>query len=390
MNIWQPLKFSSNSRPILVDGEVECLSNSNVTLDEGDKSKSTDEGSLILTSYRLLHVIEQDGSRKGVALFLSLVSNVGVKSGFFQQTKIVLGIIPPAPQGASGQQAIPQPSSQADVLVRLAFRSGGHDVFLKQLRNVLQSKSWESRMSKSLLTTTGAFSTTSAGVGGIIRKAEQTERETEQAVSQSFTDLKALMQKAKDMVVLADRFRQTAESTATSSEKSEFGGLLLDIGVASVVTRQSAGAASYHQELARQLADVLHPHVEKAGGMLTLRDAYCIINRARGTDLLSPDDLLKACSLFESPSLSLRLRRFDSGVLVVHSLNRTDEQVAQDMRRLVDSKGPLGALDVAMQCSIALALALEQLLTAERLGLLCRDETVEGLRFFPNAFPSFQ
>lgn len=32
---------------------------------------------------------------------------------------------------------------------------------------------------------------------------------------------------------------------------------------------------------------------------MTLPEVYCRINRARGVNLISPDDLLRACALFE-------------------------------------------------------------------------------------------
>lgn len=47
-------------------------------------------------------------------------------------------------------------------------------------------------------------------------------------------------------------------------------------------------------EAAAQLADFLRPRVERAGGMMPLPDVYCLFNRARGTELVSPDDLLAA------------------------------------------------------------------------------------------------
>lgn len=43
-----------------------------------------------------------------------------------------------------------------------------------------------------------------------------------------------------------------------------------------------------------QLADFLRPVIERAGGMMPLPDVYCLFNRARGTELVSPDDLLAA------------------------------------------------------------------------------------------------
>lgn len=47
------------------------------------------------------------------------------------------------------------------------------------------------------------------------------------------------------------------------------------------VQRDSTGS-SYHQELARELADFLVPILERQGGMKSLADVYCLFNRARG------------------------------------------------------------------------------------------------------------
>ena len=47
-----------------------------------------------------------------------------------------------------------------------------------------------------------------------------------------------------------------------------------------------------------QLADFLVTPMERAGGMMPLPDAYCLYNRARGTELVSPDDLTAAVKLF--------------------------------------------------------------------------------------------
>ncbi len=56
--------------------------------------------------------------------------------------------------------------------------------------------------------------------------------------------------------------------------------------------------ARYHIELSRQLADFLATPLSRCGGLLSLPDVYCLFNRARGTELVSPDDLLqvRACA----------------------------------------------------------------------------------------------
>ena len=86
---------------------------------------------------------------------------------------------------------------------------------------------------------------------------------------------------------------------------------MLSIGISSPVTKFSAGRM-YHKELARQLADVLHTHniLHKMGGMATITDIYCIYNRMRSMELVSPDDLLQAVHEIQNLRLGFCLRIF--------------------------------------------------------------------------------
>jgi ESCRT-II complex subunit VPS36 len=59
--------------------------------------------------------------------------------------------------------------------------------------------------------------------------------------------------------------------------------------------------------------------LEKVGGVMTLLDVYCLYNRARGTDLISPEDIYIACTKFAQLGLRLALKEFESGVKVIES-----------------------------------------------------------------------
>ena len=76
-----------------------------------------------------------------------------------------------------------------------------------------------------------------------------------------------------------------------------------------------------------QLADFLRPRMAKAGGIITLADVYCLFNRARGTELISPDDLVQAVELFTGYGAGMHARTFSSGVVVVQSDSHDDNEV---------------------------------------------------------------
>ncbi|CBI32211.3 unnamed protein product, partial [Vitis vinifera] len=237
-----------------------------------------------------------------------------------------------------------------------------------------------------------------AGDSGILRKEQEMWESTDKSLQEAFQDLNALMSKAKEMVMLAEKMRQkllsgpTTQPGANDEEmgsKQEMQDWMLSVGIASPVTKESAGAL-YHQQLSRLLADFVKIPLEKAGGMINLIDIYCLFNRARGTELISPEDLLQACSIWEKFDVPVMLRKFNSGVMVIQNKSHTDEEVFARIKSLAlkpDAlKTGLSASDAAMTLGIAPAMAKEHLLTAESKGFLCRDVSADGFQFYINFF----
>jgi ESCRT-II complex subunit VPS36 len=67
---------------------------------------------------------------------------------------------------------------------------------------------------------------------------------------------------------------------------------------------------NYFVELAREIDKFLYNVIDKFGGVLALVDLYCMYNRARGTDLISPEDLLIACEKINQISERVILKTY--------------------------------------------------------------------------------
>lgn len=114
---------------------------------------------------------------------------------------------------------------------------------------------------------------------------------------------------------------------------------------------------------------------------MSLADVYCRVNRARGLELLSPEDLLQACRLMDGP---IKMRTFPSGAIVLQLDSHSDSLITSDTLEIAKESTSLTVEQLAKKRNISLLLAKERLLAAERLGLLCRDESLCGLCFYPN------
>ncbi|KAG9302381.1 hypothetical protein G9A89_011431 [Geosiphon pyriformis] len=243
--------------------------------------------------------------------------------------------------------------------VKLAFRGGGSGLFYDKLKIAMTEKKWEKMTEQAPSKSSPDFNPGLGGIRGIEHNVTESKKEQEETLAQAFKDLDGLMAKAEEM------------------ER-----------VSSPVTKRDAGS-SYHQELSRQLAEFLEKILERENGMMALTDIYCLFNRARGVALISPEDLYKACSLFEKLNLPMRLRKFESGLNITSVLTHSDEQTAQLILSFIRAEGPKTAIDVAERQNASIFLVTEQLLMTEAKGLICRDETVEGIRFYDNLINNY-
>jgi ESCRT-II complex subunit VPS36 len=265
-----------------------------------------------------------------------------------------------------------------------------------------------------------------AGVGGALHRQRAVGAQDERTLGRAFTDMSALMRTAGELVSLAERFanataRRTPsdfssrddsdanDATAQTSDGSsddvsrEMREMLVSLGIASPVTKASAGAL-YHRQLSRQLADWLPAALARNGGILALPDVFCLFNRARGAELVSPEDVLKACQLWQSLGIStVQFRRFDSGVLVAHAADRSDDEVCAALAEALTNepadpssaakektRARMDAFAASEALGVPPAIAREYLAMAEGHGILCRDEGPETTWFYPNRFAEFE
>jgi ESCRT-II complex subunit VPS36 len=142
----------------------------------------------------------------------------------------------------------------------------------------------------------------------------------------------------------------------------------------------SNGDSAYYEWLARQVVDFLHPRLPAMGGVISLTDVYCLFNRARGTNLISPEDLRTACDLLSGLQLPISQKVFSTGIVVLQL-----EDCIPSSSTLIQLC-PTTALQASHVLHLSPLLALEQLQDAEQAGWLCRDTTLETTVFYPNRF----
>ncbi|KAJ9143902.1 Vps36-domain-containing protein [Coniochaeta hoffmannii] len=311
--------------------------------------------------------------------------------------------------------------------VKISFRGGGEKIFYERLKGAMTQRKWLLQgappIPKSIRSSDGNSSlggsdsgatvaqterVKTAGIAGLEQRGLDRRKNNEIVIGTAFEDLEALMASAKEIVALAESFARQGKSGKTSAQDSA---LLAESAaqLGLITTKDIVGGADeslYLSELARNLAEFLTDDargvLKKAGGIMSLVDLWAMFNRARGgVELVSPQDFEKAVRLWEKLKLPVRLRTFKSGVMVVQGRDRTDETTVkallgwlQDLHSFPpDREVPwdwqrfgrgVTAQDAAERFGWSIGVAEEELEMAEERGVLCREEGIEGLKFWEN------
>jgi ESCRT-II complex subunit VPS36 len=277
----------------------------------------------------------------------------------------------------------------------LCFKSSSSEKdqkeFLKLLQKSMERKAWESaaraQQKKSIAT---AISSRKVGVDAILAKNALRHKEAATLTEKAFKgDAEDLLAEAAELVAIIQKYVKTLESDQSKEDDTlQLTDLMSNMGMTSALSKESYQGNDFYEVLARQLCDFLEPRLKKVGTM-TLTDVYCIYNRARGTNLISPEDLLAAVGYMSTLKLGISQREFPSGLKVVQSGDFSDEVMAEKLKNLSIAQGHLTSMSASRELHISALLANEQLLEAERMGFLCRDVTLETTKFYPNRFDEF-
>ncbi|GFS35384.1 vacuolar protein-sorting-associated protein 36 [Trichonephila inaurata madagascariensis] len=366
---------------IVIPGETEILGQGSVKLYDGNKKTVFETGYLTLSSHRLRWK-DDINPNTDMSLNLSQIVLVEKESATWTKSAKIIAHL----SAILEEDKKPGPVKYSPFnYVKFSFRGGGDKEFFNALSDAIAKKAWEDP--------SAAYPKGKqyrAGIVGIERQIRDRNEATGETISEAFEDLKNLMKMAKEMVNLSKSVSQKLrekQSDITEDETIQFKSYLLSLGINDPVTKSEYGSGStFHFELARQLSETLFKPLKEAGGILSLTEVYCRVNRARGVELISPEDLLNACLMLDKLTGPVKLYKFDSGVMVLRLKSYDAVREACKVKEILQEKGSLTADELSVITKATLVIAKERLLFLEKEGIACRDDSIEGLRFYPNRF----
>ncbi|KAL8890439.1 MAG: hypothetical protein Q9215_002406 [Flavoplaca cf. flavocitrina] len=328
-------------------------------------------------------------------------------------------IRPDSPGPSIDSQALTLDHNQDGL--KFSFRAGGDKIFYERLKGAMTQRKWLLQNAPPIPSTDQPYPDSSSnrqtslisankmvGIADLERRGLELRKKNETVIGNAFEDLEALMASAKEVVALAEKFAHKSTHQGTDGDA-----LLVESATAlgMVTTKDMLGSKSgseslYLSELSRNVAEYLTDDAKgvlrKEGGIMSLVDLWAVFNRTRGgVELVSPADFEKAARLWEKLSLPVRLRQFKNGLLVVQRHDRTDDKTVTQLLawlqelHVVPPMEDVGwdwktfgrgvtAQEAAVRFGWSIGVAGEELEMAEEKGALCRDEGVEGTKYWEN------
>ncbi len=165
--------------------------------------------------------------------------------------------------------------------------------------------------------------TSGIGMGRIKNIMNQKIEKDSQLISSSFSGIENLRKNAESMIELAKEIR-----VKLGNQNSELNGILSKIGFVDPVTKEVSGS-DFYLNLGEQINEFFcqyfssNPNIK----VLTLIDAYCIYNRARGSNTISPKDMTQALKYFEKNNYQIMVKNFNNEMIVLHTKEYSNKNI---------------------------------------------------------------
>ena len=158
----------------------------------------------------------------------------------------------------------------------------------------------------------------------------------------SFTDINSLKQNAEQMIALASQIRtKIANNPNNKSENDEINSVLSKIGFVDPITKEVAGS-EYYVKLGEQINQFFMDYFTKnpKTKALTLIDAYCLYNRARTGNTISPKDMRQAIKQLTDGKVlhDIIIKNFNNEMIVIQTPEFSGKNILTMIKKFMEEK----------------------------------------------------
>ena len=163
-----------------------------------------------------------------------------------------------------------------------------------------------------------------------------------QMIKGAFTDINSLRQNAEQMIAIAAQIRNKISNNPNNkSENDEINSVLSKIGFVDPITKEVAGS-EYYVKLGEQINQFFMDYFAKnpKTKAITLIDAYCLYNRARTGNTISPKDMRQAIKQLTDGKVihDIIIKNFNNEMIVIQTPEFSGKNILAMIKKFMEEK----------------------------------------------------
>ena len=219
----------------------------------------------------------------------------------------------------------------------------------------------------------------------------------QQMITGAFTDIGSLRQNAEQMIQIATQIRaKISNNPNNKSENDEINSVLSKIGFVDPITKEVAGS-EYYVKLGEQINQFFMDYFSKnpKTKAITLIDAYCLYNRARTGNTISPKDMRQAIKQLTSGKVmhDIIIKNFNNEMIVIQTPEFSGKNILAMIKKFMEEKKQhyIEMNDLTQILHVENVL-LEKTIIEDLLlsGLILIDESDLEVRYYLNIILPYQ
>ena len=231
-------------------------------------------------------------------------------------------------------------------------------------------------------------------VKNMVREKLETQQKM---IAGAFTDITSLRQNAEQMIAIASQIRSKITNNPNNkSENDEINSILSKIGFIDPITKEVAGS-EYYVKLGEQINQFFMDYFSKnpETKALTLIDAYCLYNRARTGNTISPKDMRQAIKQLTDGKVihQIIIKNFNNEMIVIQTPEFSGKNILVLIKKFMHEKkqSHIDMNDLTKILHIENVL-LEKAIIEDMLnsGLILIDESDLDVRYYLNIILPYQ
>lgn len=209
------------------------------------------------------------------------------------------------------------------------------------------------------------------GMKGMQKNANMIASKDTAGIQDAFSDLEALKASSKGIATLAETIKRKIKGKEMSeNEMKEIEEVMFNMGMTDNFTShvsKSISGKHFLQDLAEEIELFLDRviNTERFSGVIGLVDLFCLYNRARGTDLVSPEDLNSACGLINQNSSKYMIKQYKSGIKTIQLKTFSETGYYEKISKVLAENEGMTADKLATHFKINVGIMKEHIQEAE-------------------------